>query len=56
MKIALTLSALALALAPTLAMAGGGCAGKMHSETASSCLPGYNWDHAAAACVATPST
>lgn len=56
MKIALTLSALALSLAPTLAFAGGGCAGKMKDQTASSCLPGYNWDQAAGACVATPST
>ena len=56
MKIALTLSALALALAPSLALADGGCAGKMKNETASSCVLGYSWDQAAGACVATPSS
>ena len=55
MKIALTLSALALALTPSLALAGG-CGGKPHDKTAASCVPGYSWDQATGACVATPST
>jgi hypothetical protein len=55
MKIALTLAALGLSLAPAVAFAGG-CSDKMKDETASSCLPGYIWDPVKAACTATPSS
>ncbi len=55
MKIVLTLSALALSIAP--AFAGGGCHGdKMKAETASSCAPGLTWDPVTSACTATPSS
>lgn len=53
MKIALTLSALALSIAPAFA---GGCSEKMKQETASSCMPGYTWDSATATCTSTPSS
>jgi hypothetical protein len=55
MKITVTLSALALALAPTLALAQG-CHDKAKDETASSCMPGHGWDAATQACVPTPSS
>ena len=55
MKIALTLSALALALTPTLALAQG-CHDKAKDKTASSCVPGHSWDSATQACVPTPSS
>jgi hypothetical protein len=55
MKIALTLTALALSLAPAVAFAQ--CAGsKMPEETASSCVPGSTWDADKGTCVATPSS
>jgi hypothetical protein len=55
MKIALSLAALALSLAPAVAFAQG-CADKVKDETASSCMPGYAWDQATATCTATPSS
>lgn len=54
MKIALTLSALALTAMP--AMAYSGCSDKVKDETASSCMAGYTWDPVKAACTATPSS
>ncbi|MCU0827336.1 MAG: hypothetical protein MUE52_07995 [Tabrizicola sp.] len=54
MKIALTLTALALSLTP--AMAYSGCADKAKTETAASCMPGTTWDAATATCTATPSS
>jgi hypothetical protein len=55
MKIALTLSALALSVLP--AMAYSGCSGdKMKAETASSCAPGATWDPVKSACVESPSS
>ena len=54
MKIALTLSALALSTLPALAFAD--CSGKMKNETASSCAPGATWDAAKGACVENPSS
>jgi hypothetical protein len=54
MKIALTLTALALSVMP--AMAGPGCGDKAKAETAASCMPGFTWDAATATCTATPST
>lgn len=54
MKIALTLSALALSALPAVAYSG--CADKAKQETASSCMPGYAWDSATATCTATPSS
>jgi hypothetical protein len=55
MKIALTLSALALSVMP--AMAYSGCSGdKVKAETASSCMPGSTWDAAKGACVENPSS
>jgi hypothetical protein len=54
MKIVLTLSALALSIAPAFA---GGCHGdKMKGETASSCVPGQTWDPVTSTCTATPSS
>ena len=55
MKIATTLTALALTFAPAIAIAGG-CSGKMKDETASSCLPGYTWDSVTSACTPTPAS
>jgi hypothetical protein len=55
LKIALTLSALALSVLP--AMAYSGCSGdKMKTESASSCAPGSTWDSAKGACVENPSS
>jgi hypothetical protein len=54
MKIALTLSALALFAAP--AMAFGDCSGKMKDETASSCVAGTTWDPVKSACTANPTS
>jgi hypothetical protein len=55
MKIALTLSALALSVMP--AMAYSGCSGdKMKAETASSCAPGATWDAVKSACVENPTS
>jgi hypothetical protein len=55
MKIALTLSALALSVMP--AMAYSGCSGdKVKAETASSCAPGSTWDTVKAACVENPTS
>ncbi|WP_167851014.1 hypothetical protein [Tabrizicola caldifontis] len=54
MKIALTLSALALSLTPALAYSG--CPGKERQETAASCMPGYTWDAEKGTCIATPSS
>lgn len=54
MKIALTLSALALSLSP--AMAYSGCSDKVKAETAASCMPGYTWDADKGTCTATPSS
>lgn len=57
MTIKTTLAAIALALAPTFALAGPGCGGdKEHMTTASSCQDGYTWDEAKATCVMTPSS
>ena len=53
MKIVLTLSALALSIAPAFASCGGE---KMKDETASSCVPGQTWDPVTSACTATPSS
>jgi hypothetical protein len=55
MKIALTLSALALATLPAMAFANCG-ADKMKGETASSCVPGSTWDAAKGTCTANPSS
>lgn len=56
MKIKTTLAALALSIAPTLALAGPGCSGMDHTKvTASSCVQGSVWDEAKGACVATTS-
>ena len=55
MKIAMTLSALALSLLPSLALAQG-CHDRMKDEPASSCVPGHSWDSATQACVPTPSS
>jgi hypothetical protein len=50
MKTKTTLSVIALALAPTFAMAGAGCdRAKMHS--AAQCAAGQTWDAAQQACV-----
>jgi hypothetical protein len=54
MKIALTLSALALSVMP--ALAGPGCGDKATHETAASCMPGFTWDAATATCTATPAS
>ena len=54
MKIALTLSALALSALPALAFAD--CSGKMKSESASSCAPGATWDAAKGACIVNPTS
>jgi len=55
MKIALTLSALALSVLP--AMAYSGCSGdKMKDETASSCAPGSTWDSVKSACTINPTS
>lgn len=55
MKIALTLSALALSILPAMAFAN--CsADKMKGETASSCAPGSTWDPAKAACTINPTS
>jgi hypothetical protein len=51
MKIKTTLAAIALTLAPTLALAGGGCMfGKQQS--ASQCAPGQVWNAATQSCSA----
>jgi hypothetical protein len=55
MKIALTLSALALSVLPAMAFAS--CsADKMKDETASSCAPGSTWDPATSACTLNPTS
>lgn len=54
MKIALTLSALALSALPAMAFAD--CSGKMKDETASSCAAGTTWDQAKGACTANPTS
>lgn len=54
MKIALTLSALALSTLPALAFAD--CSSKMKGETASSCAPGATWDAAKGACTVNPTS
>jgi hypothetical protein len=54
MKIALTLSALALSILPAMAFAE--CSGKLKGETASSCAPGSTWDPVKGACTANPSS
>jgi hypothetical protein len=54
MKIALTLSALALSALPAMAFAD--CSGKMKNETASSCMAGATWDAVKGACVENPSS
>lgn len=54
MKIALTITALALSMSP--AMAYSGCGDKVKQETASSCVPGTTWDAATATCTAAPSS
>ena len=55
MKIALTLSALALTMLPAMAFAS--CTGdKMKDETASSCAPGSTWDSATSACTTNPTS
>lgn len=54
MKIALTVTALALSVMP--AMAYSGCGDKVKAETASSCAPGSTWDAEKAACTVTPSS
>ena len=56
MKITLTLSALALSLAPMAAFAQGCGTGKMKDETASSCVPGYVWDSVTSTCTAAPAS
>ena len=52
MKTTTTLAALAIALLPGFAFAQ--CAGKMHEQTAASCMPGTTWDAAKGTCVETP--
>ncbi len=54
MKLKTTLAVIALSLAPTLALAGGGCSDK--EITASSCVAGATWDEAKGACVANPTS
>jgi hypothetical protein len=55
MKIALTLSALALSTLPAMAFAN--CSGdKIKDETASSCAPGSTWDSAKSACTINPTS
>lgn len=57
MKITTMLAAIALTLAPGLALAGGGCRGMETTlDTASSCVQGFVWDEAKGACVQTPSS
>lgn len=55
MKIALTVTVLALSAMPALAWAG--CSGsKAMEETASACAPGQTWDAATATCTPAPSS
>lgn len=51
MKIKFTLAALALALSPTLALAGGGCDREKMNISASSCAEGTVYDAATGTCV-----
>jgi hypothetical protein len=55
MKIALTLSALALTALPAMAYSGCG-ADKVKQETASTCAPGSTFDPATQSCTVTPSS
>jgi hypothetical protein len=56
MQIRTTLAAIALSLAPGLALAQGGCDHGMKEVTASSCMAGFTWDEGKAACVANPTS
>ncbi len=56
MKIAVTISALALSLAPVAAFSQGCIHDQVKEETASSCVVGYTWDEAKGTCIATPSS
>ena len=56
MKTKLTIAALALTLAPSLALAMGGCSDAKHEQTAMSCAEGSVWDPAKGTCVAQPSS
>lgn len=51
MKIKAVMAALALALAPSVALAWGGCSTMKPEQTASSCADGQIWDGDSAACV-----
>ena len=53
MKIRTTVVALALVVAPTLALAMGDCGSKATSTSAASCAEGTMWDARAQACVPT---
>ena len=55
MMLKTTLAAIALALMPTLALAGG-CHGEAKDITASSCKDGAVWDQARGMCVVQPSS
>lgn len=55
MQIRTMLTALALSLAPGLALAQE-CDRGVKDETASSCVAGYSWDEATSACVANPTS
>lgn len=54
MKILVTLSALALTVLPTLALAT--CRGEALDQTAASCLPGMIWDAETGTCVEAPTS
>lgn len=56
MKIKTTLAAIALSLAPGLALAQGCHSDQIKAESASSCVPGATWDEAKSACVANPTS
>jgi hypothetical protein len=56
MTLKTTLAALALTLAPSVALAMGGCSDAKHEQTAMSCAQGQVFDAAKGACVPQPSS
>ncbi len=56
MQIRTTLAAIALSLAPGIALAQGCHSDQIKDDTASSCAPGATWDSARSACVANPTS
>jgi hypothetical protein len=56
MKIRTTLAAIALSLAPGLALAQGCHSDQIKQETASSCMAGATWDEAKGSCVTNPTS